>query len=341
MANRWITEFHIGFVQIKEITKDEFDSEEYGREEAANICNGYQRKYSDLISGKYHTVFTAALGYRFAGDLMDRSWLGIFLADLPNGSALGNAGTMSPVSFSPDHTVIRSKWFAENAKHEQRKVLEPFIVEKMASEAFGSTEEVLQALQTWLDSEQRPVRGKKVNFGTQRGKPKGGAGGEDRFGYESSAPTGLLPEMRDFNPLNNRSKMCLDINALLNNVQCLSHANKDCLRQWIEREKYRGTHKPRWSEKDEIRYGEFVDYQERHVRQQYDLLSDQCDRIKILLDHIKDHRQFVCTAASLKSPVFANLCSWPIGSNYWSRELLPTLQRKFAFSLMSPLSFFL
>ena len=64
------------------------------------------------------------------------------------------------------------------------------------------------------------------------------------------------------------------------------------LKRWSEREKNRH-YKPRWSEKDELKYRDLVDHQNRRVKGQIGFLDDQYQQIQILIDQVQSHRQEV------------------------------------------------
>lgn len=43
------------------------------------------------------------------------------------------------------------EWFHEDRRIDQRKVVEPFVVEKMVAEMFRSIDEILKVIDVWLD----------------------------------------------------------------------------------------------------------------------------------------------------------------------------------------------
>lgn len=76
--------------------------------------------------------------------MTDWFWSGYLLSYLPQNSKLLK---------NPDLSVgakdLKS-WFHTNTERDQRKILEPFLVEKMASETYQSTKIVLDCVDDWL-----------------------------------------------------------------------------------------------------------------------------------------------------------------------------------------------
>ena len=104
-------------------------------------------------------VFKASLSYRFVGDMGDHFWSGYLLAYLPGGSKI----FIEPAAGLGIHIALKeiAKWFDESTKHDQRKILQPFIVEKMAAELYQSTEKIIEVINVWLDPVENSPRNRK------------------------------------------------------------------------------------------------------------------------------------------------------------------------------------
>ena len=168
-----------------------------------------------------------------------------------------------------DESSVKS-WFAEVTRLDQRRILEPFLVEKMTAEIHRSTGELIRSVDDWLEPEIDP--------------PQAGQGPISSI-YAKA-------DDRNFDVQYNRSTTCLELDAILSVLRRLSKANLDSLTQWVKRESTRH-HKPRWSEKDEYEHRELVDYQQRRAEQQISLLKDQGRQIQTCLEQIRTHRQEV------------------------------------------------
>ena len=92
-----------------------------------------------------------------------------------------------------------------------------------------------------------------------------------------------------FDRLYTRSKVCLDIDGVLNQTRRMSQANINNMDAWLRREKSRSA-QPRWSEKDELRHGNWRDHHNLGVKQQVDLLKDQIKKIDATITQVKSHR---------------------------------------------------
>ena len=143
----------------------------------------------------------------------------------------------------------------------------PFVVEKMAAEAHQSTYEILDPIFKWIYEPETSTMVTKA---------------DDRY----------IGEQRL------RSKICLELDSILKRLKNLSKSNIESLDSWKGREKNRN-YKPRWSEKDELKYRDRIDYQERRALQQISSVRDQHEEIQILTDLISSHRQEVIQSEGL------------------------------------------
>ena len=196
--------------------------------------------------------------------MADRFWSGYLLSYLPKNSKLLK---------NPDFDVGSknlTSWFHSSAERDQRKILEPFLVEKMAGEIYKSTKVLLDSVNDWLSPAIDSLDEKGV----------------------SSKPNQFKAQKRNFDVRYVRSTTCLEIDSILNMLRRLSEENLYSLDQWGKREETR-QYKPRWTEKDEFRYGDLVDIQRKRASQQIFLLHDQYRRIQSSIDQVKSHRQEV------------------------------------------------
>ena len=270
----WTTELHLGFVQlanveerpgISHIQQDPRTAEYNGEEIRSGdvVCDRYQRAFPQILKGaKRAVVKKASLSYRFVGDMDDKFWTGYLLTYLPGGSEL----FQGPLYYDAD--VM--EWFHEDRRTDQRKVLEPFLVEKMVAELFRSTDEILKAIDDWLNPDIDGSEDGKVLTQPRVSKA------DDRF----------------VDVQYNRSTVCLDLDATLRILRRLFNANVDSLGQWAKREKSR-SFQPRWSEKDEFKYRELIDFQKRRAEQQISRVNDQYRRIQDSIEQVRIHRQEV------------------------------------------------
>ena len=260
MADVWVTELHLSFIQLVHKEQQEFN-EAVGY---VTACNGYQRPFPCSLNGSQLDVFKASLGYRFLGDMADRYWSGHLLSYVP-----GNSKLLRLPEWSVGSKDIKN-WFHTNAERDQRKILEPFLVEKMAGEILQSTKTVLDIVDDWL---QPP---------TDHWVEKGAASSFKR----------LKAQRRNFNVRYMRSTECLEIDSILTTLRRLSEANLYSLDQWAKREENRH-YKPRWTEKDELKYRDLVDIQRKRTEKIIAMLHDQYRHIQSSIDQVKSHRQEV------------------------------------------------
>ena len=186
----------------------------------------------------------------------DRFWSGYLLTYLPGKSKV----------FKSQNDV--QTWFEGSRRNDQRKILEPFLVEKMSSELYQSTDRILRSIDDWLD----PL----LDF----------TGGKDSEINLSKA------DDRTVNVQYTRSTLCLELDATLRILRRLLKMNVDSLDQWLKREATRH-YKPRWSVKDELKYRDLVDYHKRRAGQRILSVKDQYKQVDIAINQVRTHRQEV------------------------------------------------
>lgn len=162
------------------------------------------------------------------------------------------------------------EWFREDRRIDQRKVLEPFVVEKMVAEMVRSIDEILKVIDVWLDPE--------ID------------GSED--GKAWTQPKVSKADDRFVDAQYSRSAICLELDATLRILRRLSKANVDSLNHWTKREQTRNF-QPRWSEKDEYKFRELIDFQKRRVEQQVSRMNNQYRRVQDSIEQVRIHRQEV------------------------------------------------
>ena len=209
----------------------------------------------------------------------DRFWTGYLLIYCPADSD----GFRDTDLFYPDD--IR-EWFHEDRRLDQRKILEPFVVEKMVAEMFRSIDEILKVIDVWLDPE---IDGS--GDGKAWTQPKVSKA-DDRF----------------VDAQYHRSAVCLELDATLRILRRLSKANVDSLGQWAKWEQTRNF-QPRWSEKDEYKFRELIDFQKRRVEQQISRLNDQYRRVQDSIEQVRTHRQEVIQGSFKAAAMIALICS--------------------------------
>lgn len=226
----WTTELHLSFLQLVSVRVKEGDEDQAIF--AQNVCDGRQRRFALAIKGSQQDIFKASLSYRVVGDMGDKYWTAYLLMYLPGSSRL--------LEYPEEYESVTKlkEWFHEKTRNDQRKILEPFLVEKITAEAYQSTATLLKYIDDWLDPEVEPC---KVETG-------------------STSSTFSKADDRNFDVQYNRSTTCLELDATLSVVRRLAKANVDSLTQWSIREKTRHVN-PRWSEKDEYHFREMVDHQ--------------------------------------------------------------------------------
>ena len=228
-----------------------------------NVCVKYQRAFPQILKDSKSALEKASLSYRIAGDMDDKFWTGYLFTHL----RADQDGSRETDLF---HRRVMRRWFHGDRKTDQRKILEPFIVENMVAELLKSTDEILKAIDDWLDPETDAPKDGNLSIEPQVSKA------DDRF----------------VDVQYNRSAICLDLDATLRVLRRLSIANEDTLDQWAKREQARNF-KPRWSEKDEFKYRELIDFQKRRVEQQLARVNDQHRRIQDSIEQVRIHRQEV------------------------------------------------
>ena len=228
-----------------------------------NVCVKYRRSFPQILKGSKSTLEKASLSYRIAGDMDDKFWTGYLFTHL----RVNQDGSRETDLF---RRAAMRKWFHGDRKIDQRKILEPFLVENMVAELLKSTDEILKAIDDWLDPETDAPKDGDLSIEPQVSKA------DDRF----------------VDVQYNRSAICLEIDATLRVLRRLSEANVDTLGQWDKREQARNF-KPRWSEKDEFKFRELIDFQKRRVEQQLGRVNDQHRRIQDSIEQVRIHRQEV------------------------------------------------
>lgn len=195
--------------------------------------------------------------------MADKFWTGYLLANLP-----ADSETFRKPNFYGSSDI--QEWFQEDRKLDQRKIFEPFLVEKMVAVLCKNTDRILRTIDDWLNPEiDVSEDGKAVT------QPKTSRA-DDRF----------------VDVQYNRSAICLDLDATLRILRHLAKANVDSLGQWVNREKIRNF-QPRWSEKDEFKFRELIDFQTRRAEQQISRVNDQYRRIQNTIEQVRSHRQEV------------------------------------------------
>jgi len=156
-ANLWITEFHISFyIIISPLDNIEIDSDNHGKFVKCSVdMTLHMPRFSRPLVKVTH-------GFRIVGDMYDRSWTCWILSRVP--------GTTWHTSSPPDELLLLddsqdgssdsygspdSSWHhwlskSKDGFHAQRKVLELRLFEKMAKEAYKSTEEILNQVDSLL-----------------------------------------------------------------------------------------------------------------------------------------------------------------------------------------------
>ena len=241
--------------------------EEYldGEARSGAVCDRHQRAFPQIFKGSKRAFLRkASLSYRFVGDMDDKFWTGYLLTHLPADSKV------FPKSDYYGFFIDVKEWFHQDRRIDQRKVLEPFLVEKMVSVLFQSTDEILKAIDDWLNPEIDVSEDGKALADPKVSKA------DDRF----------------VDVQYNRSAICLDLDATLRILRRLSKANVDSLDQWAKREQTR-TFQPRWSEKDEFKFRELIDFQKRRAEHQISRVNDQYRRIQNSIEQVRTHRQEV------------------------------------------------
>ena len=240
------------------------DENPENRAKSDEVCERHQRAFPSILRNSRRTVLEkASVSYRFVGDVGDKFWTGYLLASLPEDSEI----FPKPDPYGPGDIY---RWFHEERKTDQRKILEPFLVEKMVAVLFQNTDRILQAIDDWLNPE--------TDFS------------EDGKGL--TLPKVSKADDRFVDVQYNRSAICLDLDATLRILRRLSKANVDSLGQWINREPNR-SFQPRWSEKDEFKFRELIDFQKRRAEQQISRVNDQHRQIQNSIEQVRTHRQEV------------------------------------------------
>lgn len=265
MADVWVTELHLGFLQLVNVLESDVVQKDFIDH---NVCKGGPLIFPRIVEGSQFDVYKASLSYRFLGDMGDKYWSAHFLSYLP-GRSISMIPIMSDLrSWEIAKTEVEDWFYTTN--NDQRRILEPFLVEKMVAEIARSIEIILTFTDDWLD----PVK----------------AFSKDRQGSVYSHISKV--DDRNFEAQHERSTTCLELNATLNMLLRHSKANVDTLREWKDREANR-RYQPRWSEKDDLKYQDLVDHHKGRAEKQISNLIHQFERIEPTLGQVKVHRQEV------------------------------------------------
>jgi hypothetical protein len=135
VANIWTTELHLAFIQLAPAQDKKYTS-------SGNrpLLDGFVSKFPFKIANQRMNAFKASLSYRVNGDMDDRYWTAYLLAYLPK---------QSPTW--PKLIGNEQVWFEPSSQQDQRKILEPYLVHRMASEAHNCTRELLEAIDRWVE----------------------------------------------------------------------------------------------------------------------------------------------------------------------------------------------
>lgn len=243
----------------------ELGDEEKAEEEVRKdlTCVTYQRAFPQILKGSKNALEKASMSYRIVGDMDDKFWTAYLFTHLPSDKFGSHRRDLMP-----DRAM--RKWFHGDRKLDQRKILEPFLVENMVAELLKSTNKILKAIDDWLDPETDGPKEGDLSIEPHVSKA------DDRF----------------VDAQYNRSAICLDLDATLRVLRRLSEANVNTLNQWAKREQARNF-KPRWSEKDEFKFRELIDFQKRLVEQQLGRVNGQHRQIQDSIEQVRTHRQEV------------------------------------------------
>ncbi|KAK4070280.1 hypothetical protein Trihar35433_4747 [Trichoderma harzianum] len=232
--NKWVTELHLPFYQL-------LPPEESSR----FIRNVLQPEGRPTITepkviqfpqsnpkGAQKSLIRAVISFRFDGDLLDRYWTCHLIEHRPQ--QRGSSKEMFNITTQPISGALKSNpW-------RQRRILELLLFDRMLQEILRCTEEIL-----------------KEAKGTLRASK--GVGHGD-WGYETAESESEYSDMqsrnnkagRDFFLSNNS---LYKIQEVLQEVEDDLNENLAKMQLWKSRQDGRGLDKPRWTLKDEYRYG--------------------------------------------------------------------------------------
>jgi hypothetical protein len=134
LANIWITEFHISFYRILPQGSKDIDS--------AGSKNFVRCRVDPTLVVPQTTsvLVKGTRGFRILGDMYDRSWTCWILSRVP-----GKSEPCSREDLLLGGDTSWQSWLSgKDGFHAQRRVLELRLFEKMASEAYESTDEILR-----------------------------------------------------------------------------------------------------------------------------------------------------------------------------------------------------
>ncbi|KAI4117733.1 MAG: hypothetical protein LQ338_007498 [Usnochroma carphineum] len=211
IGNIWDTEFHIGFYQL--LSKDDnhvfpphLDNQGgfRGIIEVPKLWTMYDRTMSDR-----RDIRLVATSLRFVGDLRDRSWTCYSFSSVARYG--GFTGILD--EFTSDSTSNEA-FFKE--KMGQRRILEMTYVERILSEMWQSSKEIVDAL-------------------------------------DYKDPGDRDPRTESYDILYNRSRLHSQTQEILRQVLEQFNLALRAIEAWEERE-YKRRYRSRWTEKDEERY---------------------------------------------------------------------------------------
>ncbi|KAK2768619.1 hypothetical protein FQN54_000475 [Arachnomyces sp. PD_36] len=240
LANIWESEFHLQYFQIVR-------SADVGKKDRDWILNVDEQEFPDPNKAGRRYLVQAATGYRFVGDLHDRFWTCHTVASIINPSAKW-------ITRSAEHEGLLDT----QDRHDQRNVFESYLIEKITEEACQGGDEILNEIDTMLDS----------NFGAAH------------------------MHNGDFESRYSLTSTFLQISAILRKLQGNHDSMLKAIAQWDRRQMERTT-QPRWTEKDEMRCSERIAYHDRRGKRNTNRLKAHKERIDSLLNFTTTQREAV------------------------------------------------
>lgn len=235
--NRWVTELHLPFYQILSPQKSTHLIRSILEPETRRTIHEpeiIQFPPSDS-KGTIKTLSRAVISFRFDGDLLDRYWTCHLIEYRPEQS--DNPKDIFNITTQPVNGALKSNSWR------QRRVLELVLFDRILREILSCTEEILTEAKGML-------RASKVSENIDQ---------SNRIA-ESDSKLPSIPD-RETNPHN---AFCLSTQSLYK-IQEVIQEVEDNLNEvfakvelWKNRQNARGLDKPRWTLKDEYRYGAAV-----------------------------------------------------------------------------------
>ncbi|PTB54328.1 hypothetical protein M431DRAFT_555750 [Trichoderma harzianum CBS 226.95] len=232
--NKWVTELHLPFYQLLPPEESSrFIRNVLQPEGRPTITEPKVIQFPQSnLKGAQKSLIRAVISFRFDGDLLDRYWTCHLIEHRPQ--QRGSSKEMFNITTQPISGALKSNpW-------RQRRILELLLFDRMLQEILRCTEEIL-----------------KEAKGTLRASK--GVGHGD-WGYESAESESKYSDMqsqnnkagRDFFLSNNS---LYKIQEVLQEVEDDLNENLAKMQLWKSRQDGRGLDKPRWTLKDEYRYG--------------------------------------------------------------------------------------